>query len=44
MKRLWCYSVLLFSALLSLSLSGCKAVDAKRSTPAVLRYAYLSPG
>ncbi len=40
MKRLWCYSVLLFSALLSLSLSSCKAVDAKGSTPAVLRYAF----
>jgi phosphonate transport system substrate-binding protein len=40
MKRLWCYFVLLFSALLSLSLSSCKAANANGSTPTVLRYAF----
>jgi phosphonate transport system substrate-binding protein len=40
MKRLWCYFVLLSSALLSLSLSSCKTVDANGSTPTVLRYAF----
>jgi phosphonate transport system substrate-binding protein len=40
MKSLRCYFVLLSSLLLSLSLSSCKAVDAKGSTPAVLRYAF----
>jgi phosphonate transport system substrate-binding protein len=40
MKSLWCYFVLLSSLLLSLSLSSCKAVDAKGSTPPVLRYAF----
>jgi phosphonate transport system substrate-binding protein len=40
MKRLWCYFVLLICAPLSLSLTSCKAVDAKGSTPPVLRYAF----
>jgi phosphonate transport system substrate-binding protein len=40
MKRLWCYFVLLFSALMGLSLAGCKPSSASGSTPAVLRYAF----
>jgi phosphonate transport system substrate-binding protein len=40
MKSLRCYFVLLSSLLLSLSLSSCKAVDAKGSTPTILRYAF----
>jgi phosphonate transport system substrate-binding protein len=42
MKRLWCYFVLLSSALLSLSLSSCRTINASGSstTPVVLRYAF----